>query len=164
MSQATENCVQAFLTAGSIRIHTSTPWDAEDLKSEGEPENAIEDEQSGSESDESAGSSDSEPVKPARKRFKIAGTSKSGQTQTRLGGNAGQLSRTNGGRLGKGKRLGADAPRATLVVAPMTLLSQWCDELERSSKNGMSVLMYYGNKRTNVQDEIDDGVQVVVTR
>lgn len=116
-------------------------------------------------------SSDSEPVKPARKRPKIAAAAaatsnaKQGRTQTRLGGHGGQLSRTQGG-LGKSrvKRLSADAPRATLVVAPMTLLSQWCDELERSSKDGMDVLMYYGNKRTNVQEEIDDGVQVVVTR
>lgn len=47
----------------------------------------------------------------------------------------------------------------------MTLLSQWCEELERSAgKEGMSVLLYYGNKRTNVREEIEGGVQVVVTR
>ena len=59
--------------------------------------------------------------------------------------------------------------RATLVVAPMTLLSQWCDELERSSKEkgGLRVLMYYGAGRSSgkgLQEEIDAGVDVVVTR
>lgn len=151
-------------------IHTSTPWDAEQLHpvsdgGDNGDDDVIKTDKNGSESESSAHSSDSEPVKPARKRLKVATTSRAGQTQTRLGGHDGQLSRTDGGLgQGKGKRLSAGAPRATLVVAPMTLLSQWCDELERSSKDGMSVLMYYGNKRTNVQEEIDDGVQVVVTR
>lgn len=54
-------------------------------------------------------------------------------------------------------------PTCTLIVAPMTLISQWVLELERSSKNGMNVLMYYGTNRTSIQDEIDSGVQVVVT-
>lgn len=51
----------------------------------------------------------------------------------------------------------------------MTLLSQWCDELERSSKQkgGLRVLMYYGAGRSSakgLQEEIDSGVDVVVTR
>jgi len=51
----------------------------------------------------------------------------------------------------------------------MTLLSQWCDELERSSKEkgGLRVLMYYGAGRSSgkgLQEEIDAGVDVVVTR
>lgn len=50
----------------------------------------------------------------------------------------------------------------------MTLISQWCDELTRTSKGGrMRVLMYYGNKResaSDLQQEIDEGVDVVVTR
>ncbi|GAA6004576.1 hypothetical protein JCM11491_002156 [Sporobolomyces phaffii] len=76
-------------------------------------------------------------------------------------------------RLSKSKqsskpRLPAGKPRATLVVAPMTLLSQWCDELERSSKQkgGLRVLMYYGAGRSSgkgLQEEIDSGVDVVVT-
>lgn len=46
----------------------------------------------------------------------------------------------------------------------MTLLSQWCQELQRSSKGGMNVLMYYGADRTSIQEEIEGGVEVVVTR
>jgi hypothetical protein len=65
-------------------------------------------------------------------------------------------------RKGKGKQ--PSGPTATLVVAPMTLLSQWCDELERSSNGQLSVLMYYGSDRTNIQEEIASGVDVVVTR
>ena len=66
-------------------------------------------------------------------------------------------------------RLKPGVARATLVVAPMTLLSQWCDELERSSKEkgGLRVLMYYGAGRSSgkgLQEEIDAGVDVVVTR
>lgn len=60
--------------------------------------------------------------------------------------------------------LKAGAPRATLVVAPMTLLSQWCDELQRSSDGALTVLMYYGADRASIQDELDSGVDVVVTR
>lgn len=37
------------------------------------------------------------------------------------------------------------APRTTLVVAPMSLLSQWASEAERASKPGtMKTLVYYG--------------------
>lgn len=75
----------------------------------------------------------------------------------------------------KKPKLPAGAPRATLVVAPMTLLSQWCDELERSAvsskggKKGMKVLLYYGNKRESggaggLEREIESGGwEVVVT-
>lgn len=141
--------------ATSHSIHTSTAYDAE--SSEGE-EGALA--VSASEDDVSAASDSSEDVEPMRKRVKVA--NRPGQTQARIGGTAGQLA-TRRGNAGS-RRLAAGAPRATLVIAPMTLLSQWCDELQRSSKDGMSVLMYYGSNRTNVQDEIDDGVQVVVTR
>lgn len=72
----------------------------------------------------------------------------------------GKLSAVKGkGRAGGG----GDRPTCTLIVCPMTLLSQWCEELERSSVGGMNVLMYYGSNRTSIQDEIDAGVQVVVT-
>ncbi len=54
-------------------------------------------------------------------------------------------------------------PKATLVVAPMTLLAQWVEELERSSKDDIYVLMYYGNQRTDLRAEIEAGVDVVVT-
>lgn len=78
--------------------------------------------------------------------------------QSRLGGSGGLAARP------KKKALKADAPRATLVVAPMTLMSQWRDELERSSNGDLSVLMYYGGDRGSVQDELDSGVDVIVTR
>jgi DNA repair protein RAD5 len=79
-------------------------------------------------------------------------------TQAKLGSEGKVVSR----RKGKGKQ--PSGPTATLVVAPMTLLSQWCDELERSSNGQLSVLMYYGSDRTNIQEEIASGVDVVVTR
>ncbi|GAA5855673.1 hypothetical protein JCM8547_001639 [Rhodosporidiobolus lusitaniae] len=68
-------------------------------------------------------------------------------------------------------KLPAGTPRATLVVAPMTLISQWCDELERSAKagggGGLRVTMYYGNKRESggeLERMIEAGeVDVVVT-
>ncbi|KAL8292853.1 hypothetical protein RQP46_000547 [Phenoliferia psychrophenolica] len=81
------------------------------------------------------------------------------QRQSRLGesGTLVKSSSTSGGKLKAG------SPTATLVVAPMTLLSQWCDELERSSGGGLTVCMYYGADRANVQEQIDAGVDVVVT-
>ncbi|GAA6039077.1 hypothetical protein JCM8097_005308 [Rhodosporidiobolus ruineniae] len=63
-------------------------------------------------------------------------------------------------------------PRATLVVAPMTLLAQWCDELERTCVKGrkgagLRVEMYYGSGRESgesLRREIEAGnVDVVVT-
>jgi SNF2 family DNA or RNA helicase len=35
----------------------------------------------------------------------------------------------------------------TLVVCPMTLMSQWVEEIESKTKPGISVLMYYGANR-----------------
>ena len=78
-------------------------------------------------------------------------------TQSRLKGSGGHLTNVK-------SKIKGNTPRATLVVAPMTLLSQWCEELQKSSKDGMNVLMYYGTNRRSVQEEIDSGVQVVVTR
>lgn len=100
-------------------------------------------------------------------------TKKPIQTQSRLAGGgifrkSQPSSSTANGSSSKRPRLKSGTPRATLVVAPMTLISQWCDELERSSKGGeLRVLMYYGNKResgADLQQEIDGGVDVVVTR
>ncbi|GAA5863251.1 hypothetical protein JCM1840_002523 [Sporobolomyces johnsonii] len=86
------------------------------------------------------------------------------QAQSRLGAT---FSKAPSSSTTKRPRLKAGTPRATLVVAPMTLLSQWCDELERSSKKGkLRVLMYYGAKRgtgKGLQEEIDGGVDVVIT-
>ncbi|TDZ73397.1 DNA repair protein RAD5 [Colletotrichum trifolii] len=42
------------------------------------------------------------------------------------------------------------APCTTLVVAPMSLLSQWHSEAEKASKEGtLKVMMYYGNEKAN---------------
>ncbi|GAA5896750.1 hypothetical protein JCM6882_005026 [Rhodosporidiobolus microsporus] len=79
--------------------------------------------------------------------------------------------------LAKRPKLPPSTPRATLVVAPMTLIAQWCDELERSAvkghkgPGGLRVLMYYGGKRAGgagdkggLQREIEEeGWDVVVT-
>lgn len=56
-------------------------------------------------------------------------------------------------------RLGT--PHVTLIVAPMTLLDQWKNELERATSAG--VMMYYGTNRADLREEIASGVSVVVT-
>ncbi|BGP15266.1 DNA helicase rad5 [Rhodosporidiobolus nylandii] len=71
----------------------------------------------------------------------------------------------------KKPKLPPGTPRATLVVAPMTLVGQWCDELERSAKGkggrGMKVLLHYGPGRLSgdglVREIEAGGVDVVVT-
>ncbi|GJN89752.1 hypothetical protein Rhopal_002741-T1 [Rhodotorula paludigena] len=131
-------------------LHTNTAWNAQPH---------TDDENNGAASD---GESDSSLDLSTKTKRPI-------QTQSRLGGtftkSSGSASAS--GSTSKRPRLKPGTPRATLVVAPMTLLSQWCDELERSSRGGkMRVLMYYGNKRESGADllqEIDEGVDVVVT-
>ncbi|GAA5986669.1 hypothetical protein JCM10908_003851 [Rhodotorula pacifica] len=124
-------------------IHTNTAWNAADTTT----------------TDESAEDSEEDVKMPAR----------TAQTQARLagGGIFRNSSSKDTSRNGRRPPLKAGTPRATLVVAPMTLISQWCDELERSSKGGrLRVLMYYGNKResaSDLQQEIEEGVDVVVT-
>ncbi|KAM0788905.1 hypothetical protein ACM66B_002987 [Microbotryomycetes sp. NB124-2] len=78
--------------------------------------------------------------------------------QSKLKGSDGKLAQHSSDRRYKSGR-----PKATLVIAPMTLIGQWCEELQRSSKEGLNVLMYYGSNRTDLQDEIDSGIDVVVT-
>lgn len=52
---------------------------------------------------------------------------------------------------------------ATLVVAPTSLLNQWKDELRRTSKDRLSVLVYNDSKDiSHLKDELDGGVDVVV--
>lgn len=52
---------------------------------------------------------------------------------------------------------------ATLVVAPTSLLTQWKDELRRTSKDRLSVLVYNDQKDiSHLADELDGGVDVVV--
>ncbi|KAF1815418.1 hypothetical protein P152DRAFT_455122 [Eremomyces bilateralis CBS 781.70] len=56
-------------------------------------------------------------------------------------------------RLHKATSTVESAPRTTLVVAPMSLLSQWQSEAEKASKPGtMNTLVYYGSdKSANLQ-------------
>lgn len=57
-------------------------------------------------------------------------------------------------------------PLATLVVAPTSLLSQWSEELERSSKPGtLKVLVWHGQGRLDLEAAIEseDAVDVVIT-
>lgn len=52
---------------------------------------------------------------------------------------------------------------ATLVVAPTSLLTQWKDELRRTSKDRLSVLVYNDQKDiSHLVDELDGGVDVVI--
>ncbi|TFK41996.1 DNA repair protein RAD5 [Crucibulum laeve] len=59
---------------------------------------------------------------------------------------------------------------ATLIVAPTSLLSQWSEELERSSKPGtIKVLVWHGQNRMDIQvaveddDEDDKTIKVIIT-
>lgn len=132
-------------------LHTNTAWNAQP---------PTDDENNSAASD---GESDSSLDLSTKTKRPIQTQSRLGGTFTKSSGSA-----TASGSTSKRPRLKPGTPRATLVVAPMTLLSQWCDELERSSRGGkMRVLMYYGNKRESGADllqEIDEGVDVVVTR
>ncbi|KAG8979771.1 DNA helicase rad5, partial [Tulasnella sp. 427] len=61
----------------------------------------------------------------------------------------------------------ATSPTATLIVAPLTLLSQWKTELERSSKKGtLKAYIYHGNARADLEALVssdDDVINVVIT-
>ncbi|OAR00837.1 hypothetical protein LLEC1_06295 [Akanthomyces lecanii] len=53
-------------------------------------------------------------------------------------------------RLSSSAATMVDAPCTTLVVAPMSLLSQWQSEAEKASKEGtIKIELYYGNEKTN---------------
>jgi DNA repair protein RAD5 len=56
--------------------------------------------------------------------------------------------------------------RATLVVAPVTLLGQWQEELWKASGKKLRVVFYYGASRDNVslEEELEAGADVVLTR
>ncbi|KAI0684760.1 SNF2 family N-terminal domain-containing protein [Cytidiella melzeri] len=57
-------------------------------------------------------------------------------------------------------------PSATLIVAPTSLLSQWAEELTRSSQPGtLKVLVWHGQNRLDLQSVVqqENGVNVVVT-
>lgn len=78
-------------------------------------------------------------------------------------------SQLNKGKLGFGKKKTSSrhSPpnQATLVVAPMSLVAQWRDELLRASKKKtLSVQLYYGTGKGDVMDLVEAGeVDVVVT-
>lgn len=66
------------------------------------------------------------------------------------------------GHRSSGKRL-SNREGATLVVAPTSLLTQWKDELRRTSKDRLSVLIYNDSKEiSHLADELDGGVDVVI--
>lgn len=57
-------------------------------------------------------------------------------------------------------------PSATLIVAPTSLLSQWSEELQRSSKPGtLKVLIWHSQNRIDLESVLDgdDPVDVVIT-
>lgn len=69
---------------------------------------------------------------------------------------------TNGVSAGNAKRA-SGRKAATLVVAPTSLLTQWKDELRRTSKDRLSVLVYNDQKDiSHLADELDGGVDVVI--
>ena len=104
--------------------------------------------------------SDDAPPPPAPSRNYLI-TSK--PTQSRLSGADGRLAQVTQKGKGKATQGRNKFSAATLVVAPMSLLAQWVTELERSSKDGMEVLLYYGSDRGQVKEHVDGGVQVVVS-
>ena len=57
--------------------------------------------------------------------------------------------------------------RATLIVAPASLLDQWANEIRRSSEKGtVNVLIWHGQNRENLEAMIDsdiDAIDVVIT-
>ncbi|KAM5354000.1 hypothetical protein ACJ41O_000650 [Fusarium nematophilum] len=53
-------------------------------------------------------------------------------------------------RLGMNSETVLPAPCTTLVIAPMSLLSQWQSEAEKASKEGtIKIELYYGNEKSN---------------
>ncbi|THG99879.1 hypothetical protein EW026_g2563 [Hermanssonia centrifuga] len=77
-----------------------------------------------------------------------------------------QLKLDNTFRLSAKKPKTLKGPSATLIVAPTSLLSQWSEELQRSSKPGtLKVLVWHGQNRLDLESAVsqDDGVDVVIT-
>jgi DNA repair protein RAD5 len=76
-----------------------------------------------------------------------------------------QLRLNDNFRVAKG-RLASKYPTATLVVAPTSLLSQWSEELERSSMPGtLKVLVWHGQNRLDLESAMqqEDMINVVIT-
>lgn len=62
------------------------------------------------------------------------------------------------------------APKATLIVAPASLLNQWDEELRRSSEPGtMQITVWHGQNRLDLDAAVDDSgdsdkvIKVVIT-
>ena len=57
--------------------------------------------------------------------------------------------------------------RATLIVAPASLMDQWAHELERSSTQGtLNIIVWHGTGREDLQSMVDcdvDAIDVVIT-
>ncbi|GAA93614.1 uncharacterized protein L969DRAFT_100362 [Mixia osmundae IAM 14324] len=51
----------------------------------------------------------------------------------------------------------------TLVVAPVSLVGQWRDEILRSSRDRMRVHVYHGVGRSNIGELLDEGIEVIIT-
>ncbi|KAK0208680.1 RAD5-like protein [Desarmillaria ectypa] len=67
------------------------------------------------------------------------------------------------------RRKPSKPPNATLIVAPTSLLGQWADEMERSSKQGtVKVQVWHGQNRLDLDaamegDEGDTSIKIIVT-
>ncbi|KAF9225351.1 hypothetical protein BS17DRAFT_701291 [Gyrodon lividus] len=79
-----------------------------------------------------------------------------------------QLKFDNAFRPIPNRKQSTKGPSATLIVAPTSLLSQWSDELERSSALGtVRVIVWHGQNRLDLDalesDDSDKGIPVVIT-
>ena len=55
------------------------------------------------------------------------------------------------------------APSTTLIVAPTSLMAQWANELDRSSKkDSLNVLVWHGNNRNDLDDIVNGSGQIDV--
>lgn len=68
------------------------------------------------------------------------------------------------------QRKSSKPPSATLIVAPASLLSQWLEEIQRSSKPGtIKALIWHGQNRLDLEAAIeensddDNSIKVIIT-